>query len=182
MAQFDQLAEILNTLAGQAAQLDRKRGEHHQPLFDERLFHTRSQLLVPCVAEARTTFDSIIREQQSGRLTALRAEYLTERLLAQIAAIQRELSTQTIRKHEIKHSSYYRKPINVLYQELAQHQEWERRLKQMVRDKEVALENAPAMTRQQAQQALIATEQRLVRCQAAKLKLEQQITYREKNQ
>lgn len=182
MSQFAQLAEMLKQLATQAAQLDRRRGEHHQPLFDERLFHSRARLLVPCVAEAQATYDTIIREQQSDRLTAMRAEHLTEQLTAQITAIQRELSTQKIRKNEIKHSSYYRKPINVLYQELAQHQEWERRLKEMVRDKENALQRAPAMQRQQAQQALVATEQRLLRCQAAKLKIEQQITYREKNQ
>ncbi|MCV5342437.1 primosomal replication protein, partial [Escherichia coli] len=85
------------------------------------------------------------------KLTALRAEYLTERLVAQIGAIQREISTTKIRKNEIKHSSYFRKSINVLYQELAQHQEWARRLREMVLEKERAVESAPSFMRADAQ-------------------------------
>ncbi|PJC87656.1 prepilin peptidase [Vibrio sp. HA2012] len=179
---FTQLDDKLEQMAQQAAQLDRRRGEHHQPLFDERLFHCLSRLLVPCVAEARKTYTTILREQESGLLTTLRAEYLTEQLLAQISAIQREISTQAVRKTEIKHASHYRKPINLLYQDLAQHQEWETRLMDMVREKEQILATAPPFQQQQAQKALIATEQRLERCRAAKLKLEKQITFRERHQ
>ncbi|WP_047045242.1 primosomal replication protein [Vibrio mexicanus] len=182
MSRFSQLEPTLERLAQQAAQLDRQRGEHHQPLFDERLFHCKARLLVPCVQETKATFDTIIREEKANRLTALRAEHLTEQLTAQISAIQRELSTQSIRQNEPKHASYYRKPISDLYQELAQHQEWERRLKEMVVEKRYALEQAPAFHQQQAQKALLATEQRLERCQESKLKLEKQITFREKNQ
>lgn len=91
-------------------------------------------------------------------------------------------STQSIRKSEPKHSSYYRKPISDLYQDLAQHQDWERRLMEMVRDKQYALEQASVFQKQAAQQALLAVEQRLKRCQEAKAKIEKQITYREKHQ
>ncbi|MEF1341485.1 primosomal replication protein PriC, partial [Vibrio rotiferianus] len=82
----------------------------------------------------------------------------------------------------IKHSNHFRKPINVLYQELAQHQEWARRLREMVLEKERAVEMAPSFARTEAQKVLLATEQRLQRCEAALLKLENQITHREKNQ
>lgn len=172
----------LDELAVQAAHLDRQRGEHHTPLFDERLFACRSRLLVPCVKETKATLDALLREQKEQRLTTQRAAYLTEQLVSQLSAIQREISTTTIRKNEIKHASHYRKPINSLYQELAQHQEWTRRLKEMVLEKQRELDAAPAFLRTQAQQALLATEQRLARCQAAMLKIENQITYREKNQ
>lgn len=182
MSQLKQLISTLEHLARQAADLDRSRGEHHQALFDERLFHGTARLLVPCVKEAQATLDTLIREQDNGKLTALRAEYLSERLLAQVSAIQRELATQAIRKKEPKHYSHFQKPINVLYQELAQHQDWERRLMEMVRDKQLALNGAPPFAQQQAQQALLTTEQRLERCRVAKVKLEKQITYRERNQ
>ncbi|MFB9134430.1 primosomal replication protein [Vibrio olivae] len=182
MSQFSQLKKTLEQLDIQAAALDRQRGEHHLPLFDERLFRGQARLLTPCVQEARSTYDSILRESQNNLLTAERAEFLTERLVAQIGAIQRELATTSIRKSEPKHSSYYRKPINKLYQELAQHQEWERRLKDMVMEKEYLLSHSSLGQQQEAQQVLLATEQRLKRCQAAKLKLENQITYRERNQ
>lgn len=182
MNNFSSLKDNISQLRHQAAQLDRQRGEHHQALFDERLFHCKSRLLVPCVNELESTFQSIVREQESGRLTPLRAEHLTAQMLAQIEAIQRELSTQTIRKNEIKHSSHFQKPINQLYQEMAQHQEWERRLKELVLEKTKELESAPAYLQNQAQQTLVASEQRLKRCQESKLKIENQITYRERNQ
>lgn len=182
MSRIKELSTTLEQLANQAAALDRQRGENHLPLFDERLFHGRSKLLVPCVKETQSTLDSLVREEEAGILTALRAEYLTERLFSQVSAIQRELATTNIRKNEPKHKSYYQKPINELYQQLSQHQDWERRLMEMVRDKELALQYAPPFQQQAAQQALLATEQRLKRCQESKLKIEKQITYRERNQ
>ncbi len=175
------ITPLLEQLAQQAAQCDRRRGEHHQPLFDQQLFHCQARLLLPCVNEARTLYQTLIREQQSQRLTDLRAEHLTERLLAQMTAIQRELATQTIRSNEIKHKSYYRKPINQLYQDLAQHNEWELRLKDLVAQKNARLEQASPYQSAQAQQALLVAEQRLERCQQAKLKIEKQITFREQH-
>ena len=57
--------------------------------------------------------------------------------MSQIQAVQRELATQQIRKNEPKRSVGWRKPIHELYQDLAQHQDWERRLSAMQRDKEL---------------------------------------------
>lgn len=177
---YTKLDEALNELKSSAAHVDRQRGEHTQPLFDAVLFHCHGKLLTPCVAEAHTTLQALIREKESGRLTALRAEYLSERLLAQIAALKREISTQNVRRKEPKPTSYFKKPINALYQELAQHQDWERRLMELVRDKELLLAQAPPIQKMNAQQALLLAEQRLNRCQAAKIKLEQRITVQER--
>ncbi|MCV5334423.1 primosomal replication protein, partial [Escherichia coli] len=63
---ISQLQENLEQMAKQAAVLDRQRGEHHVPLFDERLFGCRSSLLTPCVKEAKATLDAIVREQNEG--------------------------------------------------------------------------------------------------------------------
>ncbi|MDF4356155.1 primosomal replication protein, partial [Vibrio parahaemolyticus] len=38
---IEQLSQSLEHMANQAATLDRQRGEHHVPLFDERLFSCR---------------------------------------------------------------------------------------------------------------------------------------------
>lgn len=182
MASFSELKQKLEQMKFDAAHLDRQRGEHHLPLFDSSLFTCRSRFLTPCVEEATATFSAIEREQQQKLLTAQRAEYLTERLLAQISAIQRELSTSHFRKDEPKHSSYYRKPISQLYQELSQHKEWERRLMDMVLDKHKALEQAAGFNRSNAQRAVLQTEQRLERCRQAIIKIEKQITFREQHQ
>jgi primosomal replication protein N'' len=182
MNKFSQLKSKLKEMSVNASHLDGQRKEHHQPLFDGSLFHCRSRLLEPCVKEAIATFDSIEREQLHNLLTSERAEYLTERLLAQMSAIQRELSTAYFRKNEPKHKSYYRKPINALYQELSKHKEWERRLMEMVLDKQNLLNSAGGVGQQQAQQALLNAEQRLERCKEAILKIEKQITFREQHQ
>ncbi|OEF26896.1 primosomal replication protein [Vibrio rumoiensis] len=180
MSKFSDLANKLEELSKQAAQRDRIKGEHHQALFDEHLFKCRSRLLVPCVSETKSTFESIIREQQADRLTQLRAEHLTQLLLSQLAAIQRELATQNIRHNEIKHSSHYRKPISELYQDLSQHQEWEIRLRDLVFQKTNQVNTCSSYERAQAQKDLLLAEQRLERCSAAKLKIEKQITFRER--
>ncbi|MGB2079556.1 MAG: primosomal replication protein [Vibrio sp.] len=179
---FDEISTHLDTLAQQAAQRDRQTGEHHQALFDEQLFHCRARLLTPYVSEAKSTLESIIREHQAKRLTQLRAEHLSQRLLAQISALKRELATSAMRGQEPKHWQHNRKPINHLYQELAKHQEWELRLKDLVLAKKYALSQTSGPAQVTAQKALIATEQRLSRCQAAKLKIEKQITFRETTQ
>ncbi|MFA0252768.1 primosomal replication protein, partial [Vibrio sp. 10N.261.45.A4] len=113
------------------------------------------------------TYEAISREKQHGLLTTERAEYLSERLLAQISAITRELSTAYFRKDEPKHKSYYRKPINAIYQDLAKHKEWERQLMEMVIDRQRALDTAVGFNQSHAQKALITAEQRLQRCKDA---------------
>ncbi len=182
MSDFSRLNSIIAELKTSAAQIDRVRGENYRPLFDDVLFHCHGKLLTPCVTEAESTLNSILREQKAGKLTQPRAEYLTERLLAQIGAIQREMSTQSIRRNEPKHYSHTRKPISDLYQDLAQHQDWERRLQILVQDKEAAVNGTFGAEKSHAQQALLTAEQRLKRCQEAKAKIEKQITYREKHQ
>lgn len=181
MDAIDRFSLLLDDLARQAQELDNTRGEHFQPLFDDRLFQCNALLLAPYIEETRSVVSSIVQERSTNRLTNERAEYLTEKLTAQIEAIQRELSTQNIRKKEAKPKGYYKKSINVLYQDLAQHQEWERRLRTMVREKEIEVENASTSRKPQALRALIAAEKRLERCTAATLKLEKQIIRREKN-
>ncbi|CAM2973241.1 primosomal replication protein [Vibrio rarus] len=182
MNRFSQLKEKLAQMAHSAEQLDKQRGEHHQALFDSSLFTCRAKLLSPCVKEASNTYQAIMREQQHGLLSTERATYLSERLLAQISAITRELSTAHFRKDEPKHKSFYRKPINAIYQDLAKHKEWERQLMEMVIDRQHALDSATGFNQGQAQQSLITAEQRLQRCRDAIIKIEKQITFRERHQ
>ncbi|MDN2480727.1 primosomal replication protein [Vibrio agarivorans] len=170
MVELSKIDKVLTALSVQASELDKQRGEHHLALFDEQLFQTRSRLLHPCVVESQHIVDSIKREQEQGTLTHERAEYLSEKLISQISAIQRELSTSMIRSQEPKHSSHFRKPIHVLHQDLIQHQEWEARLQQMLQT---------ATLQGQSQQVIEATQQRLNRCRAARIKIENQITDRE---
>lgn len=179
---LDELNAYLNDLSEQAAHRDRISGEHHQALFDEQLFHSRSRLLTPYVIEAKSTLTTLIHERDAKRLTAFRATHLSERLLAQVSALKRELATSKMRQKEPRHWQHSRKPINHLYQELAQHQEWELRLKDLVLTQKYKLTQTSGEAQIAAQQALITAENRLSRCQAAKLKIEKKITFRETTQ
>lgn len=182
MTNFSSIEIMLEQLSKTAAEIDRRRGEQRLPLFDERLFGCRSRYLIPCINETKATLESIQREEKANILTTQRAEYLTQMLVAQIEAIQREVATQRIRSNEPRPKGSYKKPISDMYQDLAQHQEWERRLSQMTREQESAVNNCHSFSQQQElQRTLLTTEKRLQRCKEAMKRLEQQITYREQH-
>lgn len=181
MTNYTTIEIMLEQLSKTAIDIDRRRGRQHFPLFDERLFGCRSHFLIPCINETKATLKSIQREEKADMLTAERAEYLTQMLVAQIEAIQREIATQRIRSNEPK-SKGSKRSIHEMYQDLAQHKEWEIRLIQMIQDQEYALQQTDSFGEQQEQQKkLLATEKRLERCRHAMLVLEKKITYREKN-
>lgn len=171
----------LQTLANQAADIDRRRGESAKPLFDERLFTCLSRLLTPCVMEAQAVVTTLEREHSAGKLSGLRAEHLCEKLLNQIGALQREIATQPLRAQEKALAPKPKASISQLYQDLAQHQGWERRLADMVRDAEARIGQCYTLVeQQQAQHQLLTLEKRLARCREAKQKIESRISFRER--
>ncbi|MDW6003706.1 primosomal replication protein PriC [Vibrio mangrovi] len=181
MIDLSRLHEVIHSLEQQAVRLDEQRGEQRYPLFDPLLFRCKSHLLEPCVAELKNTYHEIVQTQEHQRLTATQATYLTERLLNQLNAIQRELATAELRKKE-SHGLPHETSISSLYQELAQHQDWERRLQGMIFEKEQQLETQP-MThgeRQSCQQTILTLEQRLIRCQQSRQRIENKITAKER--
>ncbi|MDD1782404.1 primosomal replication protein [Enterovibrio sp. ZSDZ35] len=176
-----QLKAELQSLATKAADIDRRRGEGAKPLFDERLFSCLSRLLSPCVAEAKGVVDTLEREKESGRLSNLRAAHLCDKLINQLSALQREVATVSVRAKEKTFVPKTRSSISQLYQDLAQHQDWERRLSDMVRDAESKLGRCETLAEQQAaQKHLLTTEKRLSRCREAKKNIESRIAFREK--
>ena len=97
--------------------------------------------------------------------------------------LQREIATVPIRDKEKYFTPKPPKSINAHYQDLAQHQEWERRLEQMTFDLEQKLNHCMNLSeQQQLQQQLVQTEGRLARCREARLKIENKIHYWEKKQ
>ncbi|PCS22238.1 Primosomal replication protein N prime prime [Candidatus Enterovibrio escicola] len=174
------LNEQLQALAVHAADIDYQRGETIKPLFDAHLFNCPSRFLMPCVSEARNIVTILVREQQSGRLSTIRAMYLCEKLLNQVSALQREIATLSIRKKEKRFSIKHRISTGQLNQDLVQHQDWELQLDDMVRDAETKLGQCYTLVeQQQAQKQLLTLEKRLYRCQEARQKIETKITLRE---
>lgn len=179
MKKLSQLRQQLAELTIQATELDSKSGARQQPLFDELLFHNPTRRLAACSSEAQETLERLILGQETKSLSQEQAQYLTERFIAQLTAIQRVVSAAS---HVVPKSEDDSVPTQTLYLDLAQHQEWEDRLALLVMEKQTALERANYLIRQQAQQELALAEQRLLRCQTAKAKIEQQITLQEKGQ
>ncbi len=171
---FKQIKEQINILYTQAEQLDKRLGERSKPLFNFSLFPCLSRLLTPCVNEAKKNLAQL--ENDKSELTEQQIEHLCNRLINQISAIQRELATADVRHKEKKFSHAPSTIISDLYQKLAQHQEWERRLQNMLYLAESNLAQCQKITDKQAlQQHLVSTENRLYRCQQARQKIEIQI-------
>ncbi|MFA0674455.1 primosomal replication protein PriC, partial [Vibrio sp. 10N.222.51.A6] len=91
MNHFSKLKSVIDTLIGHCSQVDKSRGAYHQALFDRTLFKCSSSILLPYALETQATYNTIVREQATNQLTASRANYLTEKLTNQIAAIPSSL-------------------------------------------------------------------------------------------
>ena len=137
---FSKLQQLTEQILEQSKSIDKQRGAQRNPLFDQHLFTCNSKLMVPCIMETIGLIKSLVTEHQTGVLNSQRANYLGEKITLQIGALQREIKTQSIRRNEPKKRTAWFRPINELYQDLAQHQDWERRLKTMVRDKQAQLD------------------------------------------
>lgn len=126
--------------------------------------------------QIRDNFTQLITCVEAQR--SQQVKFLATQILQQIEALTRELSTQTLRKQENQLSQ--RKKSVDLYQKLAQHQDYERRLQSMIQDRELALTQAQSFVRQQElQKEIAALENRLARCKSALVSIEKGIERQE---
>ncbi len=175
------LKDALHNMSIQAQAIDKRRGESLKPLFDDRLFSCLSRFLCPCIQEAKNLIEQFEKEQKSGRLSSIRASHLCEKLLNQVSALQREMATLSIREKEKRFSFKQTPPLYLLYQDLTQHQNWERRLEEKVRQIEAIFPYQTTQKNQiEIQKHLIVTKERLSRCRKAKQKIESNIAFIQK--
>ncbi|RSD31403.1 primosomal replication protein PriC [Vibrio pectenicida] len=182
MKPLSELSSLLLQLESQARLRDQKYGEHHQALFDQSLFRCQAKQLHPYVNEAQATLARLTTQLRAAADTIHQAQYLSERLICQIDAIKKELSSFQVRQQEHQTKSSKQSDLNRLYQNLAQHQQWELTLKTMVSQSEQEHRQTTGREKVLASQKLTATRRRLQRCQQAKLKIEKHIIYKERNQ
>lgn len=174
MSHLKQIKSHLQQLLSQAEKLDRQQGRADKALFDRTLFKCSSTLLTPYIKEALLVYKDLKSLQNKPSLHNEQAEYLSERLLNQIAAVQRELATHALRINGFS-TQQNQTELSDLYRELMQHNEWERRLTEMVASKQRLWQSATTSNKAHAKKALVLTEQRLARCQKAKLVIEKLI-------
>lgn len=145
-----------------------------QPRFDNQLFNQRDARLNSYLAEVEKNLNQLKQEVQKGRQEQV--AFLAERIVTQVTALQRELATLKLREQNVTKV----KPGTDVYQTLAEHQDYERRLQEMLRDKESLLFQQTTIDAQQKLQKELATlEGRLMRCRQALRRIEKQIERRE---
>jgi len=165
---LEQLEEKLEALAQEVVPHTHKRTPKAR--FDSQLFHCRSTRLGDYLEEVRQSLAQL-KQSVSAQRTE-RVAWMAERVVLQMSALQRELATQTLRKgevHEVAEST-------TLYEKLAQHQDYERRLRAMIVDRESLLAHQQTLAQQQTlQREIAAFEGRLQRCLQALRRIERAI-------
>ncbi|MEB5707290.1 primosomal replication protein PriC [Pantoea anthophila] len=128
------------------------------PRFDSQLFHTKGTRLADYLQEVELNFARLCDSSRD----LSRSRWLAERLVDQIAALQREVSTQQLR---LRREQPVQGPAPIKYQE---YREFERRLLAMIDQREQRLALAETlMIQQQLKQELETLEGRLARCRQA---------------
>jgi len=144
-----------------------------QSRFDHKLFQSRGTGLGDYLAESRQTLRQLTQAAEQGRTEQV--AWLAQRLLDQMTALARELATLDLRRQ--------REPVAAPvddYARLAEHQDYERRLMTLIRDRESLRQNSDDRVRQhQLQQEIAALEGRLGRCRQALTRIEKLIERRE---
>ncbi|MGF1748844.1 primosomal replication protein [Vibrio cionasavignyae] len=158
----------LEKLRQSAAAYDAERKKSVTVLFDDQLFNASSRFLSPCVHEAKDN----LRQLSSNTISLTKAQYLADRLVAQLEALERALAPFAQPNATSPQES------NDLHSQLRQHQEWEARLCALVRHKESLLGSGG--NKETLENEWQIAEQRLQRCRAALLNIEHQINESEK--
>lgn len=147
-----------------------------QARFDRQLFHCHTTRLGDYLLEVRQTFEQLKQSVKDNRTE--RVAWMAERVVLQMSALQRELATQKLRNNEPRTV-----PVKEnLYEKLAEHQDFERRLRAMIGDRESLLSAQETLAQQQQlQREIAALEGRLQRCLQALKRIERGIENRERH-
>lgn len=137
--------------------------------FDRQLFQTRATTLQACLDEAKSHLTALRHAVEQEQLPQV--AWLAEHLAAQLEAIAREAAAWSLREWDSAPpgiARWQRKRI--------QHQEFERRLREMVTERKARLAKATDLTEQQAlYREVEAYEGRLARCRHALEKIENKL-------
>lgn len=145
-----------------------------QARFDRKLFATPSTQLKDYLQEVHVNMDKLQSCVEQAR--ADQVSFLAEKLVEQIAALQRELATKELRQTEQQQPE-----AENFYQKLATHQDYERRLQAMINDRESQhAQQTTLVGQQKLQREILALEGRLQRCRQALVRIERVIERQER--
>ena len=189
---------MLSSLHQQASLIDQQnenntsfRLRKDRALFAETLFSTNSDKICHYIIEVQSKVDElqILIQSNKDSFSISRLSLIEQQTTAIINAIHANNSQNKASKQHLealKKKRYQKatqsllQPTQSLYQKLAETHEFERRLKQMLDEKQIELTKALKNKKDKITQELLVLHQRLGRCRQAISKTENQIELSEK--
>lgn len=190
--------DILSNLHAQAVDIDMANSRNKSfslrkdhPIFSETLFSTNSDKLSHYVDEIRKKADELafLISAKKTDFSYARLALIEQQITAINNAINANESQNKASKQHIemlKHKKYrqaaqsFIQPTQALYQKLSETHEFERRLLDMLNQKQSQFSQATPSTKNKISDELLVLHQRLGRCRQAISKLERQIEMNEK--
>jgi primosomal replication protein N'' len=195
---IDRITAVLDSLAEQAKIIDTENQQtksHYllkdKDIFSEALFATNSDKIGAYVEEVRGKTIELARLLQSGKkeLSQNRLQGIEQQISSIINAIrsnkglhqeaQYRLNAINARRYK-KAAKELFKSSQALYQQLAEHHEFERRLLAMLNEREQLRQSATPAKAKKILDEVLALHQRLGRCRQAISKIEREIEVSEK--
>jgi primosomal replication protein N'' len=195
---IDRITAVLDSLAEQAKIIDTENQQtksHYllkdKDIFSEALFATNSDKIGAYVEEVRGKTIELSRLLQSGKkeLSQNRLQGIEQQISSIINAIrsnkglhqeaQYRLNAINARRYK-KAAKELFKSSQALYQQLAEHHEFERRLLAMLNEREQLRQSATPAKAKKILDEVLALHQRLGRCRQAISKIEREIEVSEK--
>jgi primosomal replication protein N'' len=195
---IDRITAVLDSLAEQAKIIDTENQQtksHYllkdKDIFSEALFATNSDKIGAYVEEVRGKTIELARLLQSGKkeLSQNRLQGIEQQISSIINAIrsnkglhqeaQYRLTAINARRYK-KAAKELFKSSQALYQQLAEHHEFERRLLAMLNEREQLRQSATPAKAKKILDEVLALHQRLGRCRQAISKIEREIEVSEK--
>ncbi len=190
---FFEIKAMLNTLKSQAEVIDKRNGRNKQRLFNESLFFGSATQISPCIDQTLHIIKTLEKTQaadvsiakcnkhQPSNLSHEKINHLSDKLISQIKAIQREIATQELRQKEKQTCRTSQNKLFLLQQDLAQHHIWQNRLNQRLNNIREQINQAEFTDNHDSLvQLAYKTENRLARCQQSQMRIEHQILLLEK--
>ncbi len=207
MSHIDRLSAVLNQLAIKAKQIDKKNATEkvhrlieNNNLFSAELFISQSDRFSPYIKEVQRELPKFSRLVKAGKIEL--STLLLQQIEQQVAAISNalhanaalhqaaKLSFDAHRKVKIKKTKAQNKYQDItkkiiltsqqLYQKLNEHHEFERRLMDMVAERESQRVKCKASHSAKLSAEVLALHQRLGRCRRAISTIERDIELAEK--
>lgn len=177
--QFELLAHKLSLL-----NIEPEQWFSRQDIFNSSIFNTHSDDINDYLVELKRNIDKLMRIQDTQY-----AGYIAETITQQFSALKQLAHAVSVNDSAKQYQKSHRqqlqnvkklqqqayRPIQSLYAELSELKEFERRLIDMVSDKQALLHKAEQNNKHELQQQVLTTQQRLGRCRQAISQVEEQI-------